>query len=117
MGRNHPAGLGFVDCSRLEEVIRVSYQRSGHGEAGGKVHRREVRQPTSPKGQILPTGMHGSENKTGPGVFGPHSLSRVASKGDSHCWEHHIWRLHRRMGGGLGASDPGCGPEAPDQSR
>ena len=84
---------------------------------GGKVCKREVRQSTSPEGWILLTGVHGSESKIGPRVFGPHSLSREASKGDGHCWEHRFWRLHRRKGGGLGAGDLGSGSEIPDRSR
>ena len=94
MGRNYPAGPRLVDSSRLEEGIRVSDQRRGHGDMGKKMRKGEVCQPTTSQGRILPTRMHGSESKIGPGVFGPHSLSREASKDDRHRGEYHIWRLH-----------------------
>ena len=106
-----------MDSSCLEESLWVSDQRRGHGNAGGKIRREEVRQPTSPQGWILPTGMHGFESKVGPGVFGPHSLSREAGKGDCHRGEHYIWSLHWRTRGGLGAGNPGCSQEASDRSR
>ena len=117
MGQNHPAGLRLVDNSRLEEGIRVSNQRRGQGNTDEKICRREVRQPTASQGWILPTGMHGSESKTSPGVFGPHPLPKEAGKGDRHRGEYYIQRLHRRAGGGLGVGNPGCSQETSDRSR
>ena len=82
----------------------------------GKVCRRKVRQPASSQGRIRITGMHGYESKAGARVLGPYSLSREASKGDGHHWQHNLWNVHRGEEGGLGTCDLRRGPETPDQS-
>ena len=106
-----------MDNSRLEESLRFSDLKRGHGDTGKEICRREVRQPTAFQGRILPNGMHGFESKAGPGVFGPHSVPREADKSNRHRGEYHLWSLHQRAGGGLGAGNPGCSQETSDQSR
>ena len=121
MGRNHPAGASFVDCSRLEEGIQVSYHRRGHGNMGKKVRKGKVHQPTASEGQILSTGMHGSESKMGPRVFGPHSLSReparvtvtvgntifgACTREQEVDWALVIWDAVRRLLTGVSKSKP-----------
>ena len=72
----------------LEEGLRFFDPRRGHGDMGGEICRREICQPTTSQGRILPTGMHGSESKAGPGVSGPYSVPREAGKSNRHCGEY-----------------------------
>ena len=50
------------------------------------------------------------------GISGAHSLSKKANKGNYDSWQYNLWLLHRGERGGLGACDPGRGPETPDRS-
>ena len=91
MGRNHPAGPRLVDGSRLEKGLRFSNPRRGHGDLGGEICRRKIHQPTASQGRILPTGMHRSESKAGPGIFGAYSIPREAGKSHRHHGEYNLW--------------------------
>ena len=65
------------------------------------MRRRKICQPASPQGWIPIIGMHGSESKAGAGILGAYPLSREASEGDGHRWQHDLWNIHRRERGGL----------------